>query len=107
MKKALRSTKIDKSRFTFLDQDQTLLSKLLQNVNAILEGIVESKPYALDWDHVLSEYDQIGVGDVCEFAASYSFGWHAMNGKLKDKASKEAMYMEIIDGILDRRTNVF
>lgn len=71
-----------------------------------MQSIVEAKSYVLDWDHVLSEYDKLGVGDVTEFASSYSFGWHALNGKLDDEASKQAMYLELIDGIVERRENV-
>lgn len=82
------------------------MNKALQKVNDILQGIVDSKPYVLDWEHVLAEYDKLGVGDVAEFASGYTFGWHAMNGKLDDDTSKQAMYLEIIDGIVERRDDV-
>ena len=98
--------KIDKSRFGFLRAEGSILDKMLHRVNTIMMGIVDAKPYVLDWDHVLSEYDKLGVGDVAEFASCYAFGWHAMNGKLSDDASKQAMYLEIIDGIIARRKNV-
>ena len=98
--------KIDKSRFGFLRAEGTMLDKMLHRVNAIMMGIIDAKPYVLDWDHVLSEYDKLGVGDVAEFASGYAFGWHAMNGKLNDDASKQAMYLEIIDGIVAHRKNV-
>jgi hypothetical protein len=103
--------KIDRSRFCFQEVEEVQnnkysLNTILQGINTIMESIVEAKPYVLDWDHVLSEYDQLGMGDVCEFAASYSFGWHAMNLKLKDNASKQSMYNDIIDGIIQKRQNV-
>lgn len=102
--------KIDRSRFCFQEENKVKnkfsLNNILQGVNNVMEGIIDAKPYILDWEHVLSEYDQLGVGDVCEFAASYSFGWHAMNLKLKDNDSKQEMYNDIIDGIILRRQNV-
>ncbi|VAW11601.1 hypothetical protein MNBD_BACTEROID03-474 [hydrothermal vent metagenome] len=98
--------KIDKSRFGFLRAEGSMLEKMWDKVNAIMVGIVDAKPYVLDWDHVLSEYDKLGVGDVAEFASGYAFGWHAMNGKLSDDASKYAMYLEIINGIVERRESV-
>lgn len=98
--------KIDNSRFRFLRANGSKLSKMLNRVNIIMEALVDAKPYRLDWDHVLSEYDKLGVGDVVEFASSYSFAWHAMNGKLNDDASKQAMYLEIIDGVVQQRKNV-
>lgn len=98
--------KIDKTRFGFIRATGSLFDKTLQKVNMILQGVVDAKPYTLDWEHVLSEYDKLGVGDVAEFASGYAFGWHAMNGKLDNDASKQAMYLEIIDGIVERRKNV-
>ena len=62
--------------------------------------------YTLDWEHIRSEHDKLGVGDVAEFASGYAFGWHAMNGKLSNDVSKEAMYVEIIEGVGERRENV-
>ncbi len=98
--------KLDKSRFSFIGATGLKFNEVLQRVNMILEGIVDAKPYILDWDHLLREYDNNGVGDVCEFANSYSFAWHSMNGKLDNDASKEAMYLEIIEGIVKMRDNV-
>lgn len=98
--------KIDKSRFNFLRAEGSALDRILQKINLFIQGINDAKPYTLDWEHVLSEYDKLGVGDVAEFASGYAFGWHAMNGKLSDNASKQAMYLEIIDGIMKRRENV-
>lgn len=98
--------KIDTKRFGFLRVEGSLFDKALHHVNGIILGINNDKPYRLDWEHVLSEYDKLGVGDVCEFASGYSFGWHAMNGLLKNDLSKQAMYMDIIEGIVKRRKNV-
>lgn len=98
--------KIDKTRFGFLRAEGSMLVKMWDKVNMIMESLVDAKPYKLDWNHVLSEYDNLGVGDVAEFASGYAFGWHAMNGKLSDDTSKHAMYLEIIDGIVERRKNV-
>jgi len=72
----------------------------------IFEGLVDAKPYVLEWDKILQDYDTKEVGDVCEFASNYTFGWHAMNGKLDNDASKQAMYLDIIEGIISRRENV-
>jgi len=52
--------KIDKNRFNFLQSKGTMLQKMLQKVNLILEGITDSKPYDLKWEHVLAEYDKLG-----------------------------------------------
>ncbi len=98
--------KIDKSRFGFLRAEGSMLEKMWDKVNMIMEGIVDVKPYTLNWGHVLSEYDKLGVGDVAEFASGYAFGWHVINRKLSDDTSKHAMYLEIIDGIEERRENV-
>lgn len=98
--------KINKTRFGFLKVEGSLLDKALQHVNMMIQGINDSKPYTLDWKHIVSEYDKLGVGDVAEFASNYAFGWHAMNGKLSNDVSKEAMYIEIIEGIAKRRKNV-
>tara|TARA_R110002050_G_scaffold73285_1_gene157661 strand:- start:130 stop:432 length:303 start_codon:yes stop_codon:yes gene_type:complete len=98
--------KIDKNRFGFLKGEDSLFEKMLQRVNILVQGINDSRSYKLDWEHILSEYDRLGVGDVCEFASGYTFGWHAMNGKLSDDVSKQAMYIEIIEGIVRRRDNI-
>ena len=98
--------KIDRNRFGFIRETGSPFGKTLHRANMILRDISNSKPYIIDWDEVLKDYDQKGVGDVCEFACSYTFGWHAKNGKLEDDASKHAMYLEIIDGIAIRRENV-
>ena len=79
---------------------------MLQKVNMIMEGLVDAKPYSLDWDEILQNYDTKGMGDVCEFASNYAFGWHAKNGKLDNDASKQAMYLDIIEGIVARRDDV-
>ncbi|ASO08397.1 MULTISPECIES: hypothetical protein [Flavobacteriaceae] len=98
--------RIDRTRFGFIRATGTLMDRALQKVNLILQGMVDAKPYRLDWEHVLSEYDRLGVGDVAEFASSYAFGWHAQNNKLDDDVSKQAMYLEIIEGVVQRRENV-
>jgi len=101
-----RVKKIDKSRFNFLNAEGSILDKMLQKVNHYLQDIVESRPYKLDWEHVLSEYDKLGQNDIAEFACSYSFGWHAMNQQLDNDISKQTMYEDIIQGIIKRRENV-
>lgn len=98
--------KFDKNRFNFIRATGLKFNDILQKVNLILEGLVEAKPYTLDWSDILRDYDTKGVGDVCEFASNYSFGWHAKHGRLADDASKQAMYIDIIEGIVARRKNV-
>jgi len=98
--------KLEKKRFNFIRATGAKFNEILQKVNMILEGLVDAKPYVLDWKQVLSDYDSKGIGDVCEFASNYTFGWHAMNGKLDDDSSKQAMYLDIIEGIVARRKNV-
>lgn len=98
--------RIDKSRFNFLRAEGSALDRILQKVNLFIQGINDAKPYTLDWEHVLSEYDKLGVGDVAEFASCYTFGWHAINKQLDNDVSKQTMYEEIIDGIVKRRDNV-
>lgn len=98
--------KLDRNRFNFIRGGGNKLGDMLQRVNMILEGLVDAKPYTLKWDEILKDYDTKGMGDVCEFASNYTFGWHAMNGKLDNDASKQAMYLDIIDGIVARRDGV-
>ncbi len=98
--------KLDRNRFNFIRDTGTRLGEMLQKVNMILEGIVDAKPYTLEWDEILSDYDTKGIGDVCEFASSYAFGWHAKHGKLDNDASKQAMYLDVIEGIVARRDGV-
>lgn len=98
--------KLDKNRFNFIRATGSKLGGMLQKVNMILEGLVDAKPYALDWEEILRNYDTKGMGDVCEFASNYAFGWHAKNGKLDNDTSKQAMYLDIIEGIVARREDV-
>ncbi len=98
--------KINKTKFSFLRAKGSTLEKMWDKVNTILVGVVNAKPYILNWEDVLAQYDELGVGDVAEFSSGYTFGWHAKNRKLDDDASKQAMYLEIIDGIAERRENV-
>ncbi len=98
--------KIDKSRFNFLRAEGSALDKMLQKVNQFILGINNSKRYKLDWKHILLEYDKSGIGDVAEFSVSYTFGWHAINKQLDNDISKQAMYEEIINGIIKNRKNV-
>ncbi len=88
-------------RFSFLNSIGSKLDDMLKKVNKMTKGIIYSKPYTVDWNHVLIEYNKVGVGDIEEFCVSYTFGYHAMNRIMDNEVSKEAMFIEMKE-YLDR-----
>lgn len=98
--------KINRKRFNFLNGVKSKMDYALHSANIIIHGINESRPYALDWDSVLMDYDKIGSHDVAEFSYNYVFGWHVCNKSLSNEVSKQMMYNDIINEITKRRDNV-
>lgn len=89
----------DVERFSFLSEDSSLFEVAVDKVNSILNGIVGAKEYEIDWDDVIDEFLEMGVGDVPHFAHQYVFSRFLIKGRSKEKETMQKMYLEIVDSI--------
>lgn len=85
----------DGKRFGFLNRFTKGIGDLLQKVNIVLDQVGESKPYKIDYQQVEQQYLKLGLGDIDEFASSYTLGWAMLNDFINDKVIKQAVYEEV------------
>ena len=91
-----------KAKFKFilnLEKFGLKLGDTLQRLNEILYGVVEDKPYELNWEEIVSLYKKTGAdgseGSIEEFCFNYVVGYSLINGFSLDPALKEAMYIHL------------
>lgn len=74
-----------------------MLGQTLQKLNDILYGVVEAKPYKLEWNEIIPLYKKLcgENGDLDEFCHSHVTGYALLNGFASDDALKEAMYLHL------------
>ena len=84
------------TRFGFLNAVGEKLKEMNDRVNRIIDNFNNEKLYVLDHHDIIEQYNQLGLGDIDEFCASYTFAMHI--GRPYDSPeSRQAMYLEIRD----------
>lgn len=85
--------------FKFISNIGEKLGEKLVLLNEIVFGVIEAKPYKLDWAHILKEYysykDRHGNVDIDSFSYDYVLGHSLVNDFAKDQVMKEAMYLHL------------
>jgi hypothetical protein len=54
------------------------------------------KRYDLDWEAIIIEYLQVGIGDVPHFASQYVFGKALHERRTAEREEMQTMYLEIV-----------
>jgi len=96
--------------FKFINNLEKLGLKLgdtLERLNTILYGIVEAKPYELDWEKIIPEYNKANIQNDLEaldkFCMEYVLGYSLSNDFSMDPAKKEAMYIHLRSELLAKK----
>jgi len=83
------------------------LGDTLQRLNNILYGVVEARPYKLEWEEIIPLYkkaDIVGSRDNLDrFCLDYVVGYSLLNGFSLDPAQKEAMYLHLRSELIARK----
>ena len=83
---------------------ETKLKETLQSVDELLSGRVETMPYVLDWEKIMTVYnDHCDGGDIDEFCSCYVMGYAMLNDFTQKDDFKEAMYLQIKDKLYELR----
>jgi len=98
------------TKFKFIVNLERLGLKLgdtLQKLNNILYGVVEAKPYQLDWDKIIPLYKKLDTKASSEefdkFCMEYVMGYALINDFSLDPAKKEAMYLHLRAELLAKK----
>ncbi len=92
------------TRFGFLNAVGDTLKKMNEKVNRIIDNFNNEKLYVIDYNDLVEEYHQLGLGDIDEFCSNYVFSRHL--GRPHDSPeSREAMYLEVRDFLWDLKEN--
>lgn len=92
------------TRFSFLNLVGKSLTKVNEKVNRIIDNFNNEKLYVIDFNDLVKEYRELGLGDIDEFCSSYVFARHI--GQPNDSPeSREAMYLEVKDFLYDLKNN--
>jgi len=85
--------------YHFISNIGEKLSVKIKSLNQLVFGLIESKPYKLDWEEIVKQYGQYVLEyneiDISEFAYNYVIGYALMHKFSKDEALKEAMYLHL------------
>lgn len=54
------------------------------------------KNYNLDWDAIITEYLEVGIGDVPHFASQYVFGKALHARRTSEREEMQTMYLDIV-----------
>ena len=90
--------------FGFLNAFGEKFKKMNQKVNSIIDNFNNEKLYAVDYNNLVEEYHQLGLGNIDEFCSNYAFARH-LGQSYDSPESREAMYLEIRDFLWDLKNN--
>lgn len=74
----------DVDRFSFMSTQK------IDNMNEL------RKNYTLDWNEIIQEYINVGIGDVPHFASQYVFGKALNSGRTSERDEMQTMYLDIV-----------
>lgn len=57
--------------------------------------------YDLNWEEIISEYLNVGIGDLAHFASQYVFAKALINRRTSQREEMQTMYIDIITRIND------
>ena len=57
------------------------------------------KHYTLNWNEIISEYLEVGIGDVPHFASQYVFAKALNTRRTSEREEMQTMYLDIVAGI--------
>jgi len=77
----------DVDRFSFV------LSQKIENMDYY------RKNYVLDWNEIIQEYLDVGIGDVPHFASQYVFAKALNARRTSEREEMQTMYLDIVAGI--------
>lgn len=85
--------------FKFISNIGEKLGESLNQLNNMMFGVIESKPYKLDWDGIKKTYQEYkklhGQVDIDSFSYDYVLGYALVNNLAENKVIKEAMYLHL------------
>lgn len=94
------------TEFCFIRSYNDGLDETLKKLKAIQQGLIDRKPYTLDWADIIKRYGlHCHGGDIDEFSHCHVHSLSLLGNFSSDDAQKEAMYMEIRSGLLDKRAD--
>jgi len=87
------------TEYHFISNISGKLGLKLKSLNSLLFGVIKHKPYDLNWDEIITQYEvyllEYNEVDISEFAYNYVVGYSLVNNFSKDEALKEAMYLHL------------
>ena len=107
MKQSTRNE--NETRFKFITSIGGKLGESLVKLNKIVFGVIEAKPYQLDWENILKKYSDYykthGAVNIDSFAFDYVLGYSLLNKFGDNEPMKEAMYMQLEAELFAKREN--
>ena len=95
------------TKYNFITTIGQKLGQSLVSLNEIVFGVIESKPYKLEWPEIFQEYlnyrKEHGEVDIDIFAYDYVLGYSLVHKFSKDQALKEAMYLHLRAELLAKK----
>lgn len=92
------------TQFGFINEFGNKLKELNYKVGRLIDGFNNEELYMIDYENLIKEYWELGVGDIDEFCSSYTFGRH-IGQPFDSQESREAMYLKIRDFLWDLKRN--
>ncbi|WP_298504917.1 hypothetical protein [uncultured Maribacter sp.] len=87
------------TKYNFVSNIGDKLGETLVTLNSVVFGIIELKPYNLEWNKILKEFNTYkniyGEVNIDTFAYDYVLGYSLINKFSTNKAIKEAMYLHL------------
>ncbi len=86
--------------FNFISTIGEKLGDSLTSLNKFVFGVIEAKPYSLDWTEILSHVEDYknmhnGIIDIDSFSFDYVLGYSLINDFSQNEPLKEAMYLHL------------
>lgn len=85
--------------FKFITTIGEKFGDTLTALNEFVFGVIESKPYTLNWEKILNEFERYkeehGKVNIDEFAYNYVIGYSLVNKFAADDPLREAMYLHL------------
>lgn len=95
--------------FKFISSIGEKLGEKLVSLNNLMFGVIEAKPYNLEWEKILKDYQDYkelhGKVDIDSFSYGYVLGYSLINDFAKNQAMKEAMYLHLRAELLAKKVN--
>lgn len=95
--------------FSFISCIGEKLGERLISLNDILFGVIEAKPYKLEWEKIEIEYKNYkklhGKVEIDIFSYDFVLGYSLLNDFATNEVRKEAMYLHLKAELLAKEVN--